>query len=370
MLRLMTETAEMPAERPRLRRSASDRRVGGVCAGVAAHLGIDAVIVRVVTVVSVLFGAPVVLPLYLVLWLLLPADGPVVEHIELPTVGLVVLSVLAIFVVTGGVALLSVGSVEVLVVLMLVAVGVAVLIGSTRGARPRGAPAMATGVLDPPVAAQPDDDRHEPRVRAWWHAAPPARRRRAPSLLARGTTGIALIAVAGAVLAGTPAREAVATGLLVTAAGLLVGSVYGRGRPLIALAVLFALALGATHFATLPEATPTYGTYLRPAGLRDVADRDTGVGAVTLDLTGVEAGSADTGVHRTLLVGSGHIVVIVPSSLDLRWTATVGVGTLTAFDEEDRGVALRSAGGADGSEDLSLEIVVGVGRVEIRRAIS
>lgn len=367
----------MPTERPRLRRSATDRRVGGVCAGVAAHLGIDVVIVRVVTVVSVLFGAPVVVPVYLVLWLLLPADGPMGGHqrgfLELPTIGVVLLTVLAIVLVTGAVALLSLGSVEVLLVLLLVGAGIVMLLGGARGLRERWPPVKATGAVDAPAepeaeAAAAAPDVNEPRVRAWWHEPPAPRRRRAPSVLARLTTGIALLAVAAEVLAGIPARDAVATGLLITAAGLLVGSMYGRGRPLIPLAVLFGLALAATHFATVAEATPTRGTYLRPSSLRAVADRDAGVGAVTLDLTDVQELLADGTVHRALRIGSGHVVVIVPPALAFRWSATVGAGTLVTFGDDDRGVGLRSAGGADGSEDLSLEVVVGVGRVEIRHA--
>ncbi|HEU0256461.1 MAG TPA: PspC domain-containing protein, partial [Microbacteriaceae bacterium] len=45
--------------------------IGGVCAGIAARLGIDAIIVRGIVVVFALFGGPVLL-LYAAAWLLLP----------------------------------------------------------------------------------------------------------------------------------------------------------------------------------------------------------------------------------------------------------------------------------------------------------
>jgi phage shock protein PspC (stress-responsive transcriptional regulator) len=55
-----------------LRRSRDDRVVAGVCGGVARQLGIDPLLVRVVTAVLAIFGAGVVL--YAAAWLLLPLD--------------------------------------------------------------------------------------------------------------------------------------------------------------------------------------------------------------------------------------------------------------------------------------------------------
>ncbi|PWC03628.1 hypothetical protein DCE94_11490 [Agromyces badenianii] len=75
---------------PWLRRLGVPRRsgwLGGVCAGVAARLGIDPIIVRGIVVVIALLGAPLVL-LYAVAWLLLPdTDGEI--HFERLTRGIV-----------------------------------------------------------------------------------------------------------------------------------------------------------------------------------------------------------------------------------------------------------------------------------------
>ena len=58
----------------RLRRSRTDRYVGGVCGGVAAYLNMDATLVRILTVVVTLFtGVPVVL--YLVALFLMPEES-------------------------------------------------------------------------------------------------------------------------------------------------------------------------------------------------------------------------------------------------------------------------------------------------------
>ncbi len=66
-----------------LRRLGVPRRagwLGGVCAGVAARLGIDPIIVRGIVVVAAVLGAPLVL-LYAIAWLLLPdVDGNI--HLE------------------------------------------------------------------------------------------------------------------------------------------------------------------------------------------------------------------------------------------------------------------------------------------------
>lgn len=54
--------------RQRLTRSYSDAVLGGVCAGIADFFGISPVIIRILFIV---FGA---VPLYILLWILLPTD--------------------------------------------------------------------------------------------------------------------------------------------------------------------------------------------------------------------------------------------------------------------------------------------------------
>jgi len=68
--------AELPG-RPQLRRSGTDRMLGGVSGGLAEHTGIDALLWRVGFVALTLAGGSGVL-LYLLLWVLLPS-GPLRE---------------------------------------------------------------------------------------------------------------------------------------------------------------------------------------------------------------------------------------------------------------------------------------------------
>ena len=99
--------------RPRLTRSRRDRKVAGVCGGLAAHLGIDPLILRVVVVVLTLFGGSGLL-LYVAGWLLLPDEGQ--QHSEIdriigrdrsrgPSVGAVLVTVVLLLVLAGSLGL-------------------------------------------------------------------------------------------------------------------------------------------------------------------------------------------------------------------------------------------------------------------------
>ncbi len=56
----------------RLTRSTDDKMLGGVCAGIADYTGIDVTLIRVLTVLGVVFGLGSVAVAYLVAWLLIP----------------------------------------------------------------------------------------------------------------------------------------------------------------------------------------------------------------------------------------------------------------------------------------------------------
>lgn len=62
-----------PAAR-RLTRAADDKMLGGVCGGLARYLDVDATLVRVLTVVAVIFGVLPVVLAYAALWVLMPSE--------------------------------------------------------------------------------------------------------------------------------------------------------------------------------------------------------------------------------------------------------------------------------------------------------
>jgi phage shock protein C len=66
-------SASVPRPR-RLVRRTDDKMLGGVCAGLADHLGVDPTLVRVLTVLATVLGAGSVVIAYLVAWVIVPKD--------------------------------------------------------------------------------------------------------------------------------------------------------------------------------------------------------------------------------------------------------------------------------------------------------
>ena len=77
--------AAVPVGAKRLYRSAADRQIAGVCGGLAAYLGVDSTVVRVIwAVLSIVPGAVICgVIAYLVAWFVMP-DAP--ERIHAPVV--------------------------------------------------------------------------------------------------------------------------------------------------------------------------------------------------------------------------------------------------------------------------------------------
>ncbi len=57
----------------RLYRSANDRMIAGVCAGLGQYLGIDPTVVRLIFLLLLFLGGNGLL-IYLILWLLMPVE--------------------------------------------------------------------------------------------------------------------------------------------------------------------------------------------------------------------------------------------------------------------------------------------------------
>jgi phage shock protein PspC (stress-responsive transcriptional regulator) len=56
----------------RLTRNRDDAMLGGVCAGVADHLGLDVTLVRILAVLGAVFGFGSLVVAYVVAWMLMP----------------------------------------------------------------------------------------------------------------------------------------------------------------------------------------------------------------------------------------------------------------------------------------------------------
>jgi phage shock protein PspC (stress-responsive transcriptional regulator) len=69
----MDDTATSPTY-TRLRRSRTDRMLGGVCGGLAKTLGVDAAILRIALVVATVLGFGLGVVIYLAAWILMPEE--------------------------------------------------------------------------------------------------------------------------------------------------------------------------------------------------------------------------------------------------------------------------------------------------------
>jgi len=70
----MSTPQPAPTSPRRLVRRRDDRMVAGVCSGVAAYLGVDVTLVRLVTVLGAIFGFGTFIVAYLVGWVLIPEE--------------------------------------------------------------------------------------------------------------------------------------------------------------------------------------------------------------------------------------------------------------------------------------------------------
>ena len=71
----------------RLMRSASDRQIAGVCAGIAEYLDVDATLVRVITAILAIYPGALIggLLVYLVAWFIIPASTMTLHSQSLST---------------------------------------------------------------------------------------------------------------------------------------------------------------------------------------------------------------------------------------------------------------------------------------------
>lgn len=96
-------TARRPA---RLARSRDDRMIAGVAGGIAQHLGVDPIVVRLVFVVLALIGGGGVIA-YLVAWLVMPDAAAEDDAPSVPESSRVSVAAGLILIAVGGVALVE-----------------------------------------------------------------------------------------------------------------------------------------------------------------------------------------------------------------------------------------------------------------------
>ena len=388
-----TPTADAPAAPPpgprvtreemkdlgRLRRSVTDRRVAGVAGGLARHLDVDPIIVRVALVVSSFFGGAGLVA-YVGAWVLVPEEGTDDEPLGLDrrsrSLALAGVGVLALLCAIGDWA----GAFWFPWPLAIVAAVAVWFVNRKDRSSPRAGQDTGSGYgygYDTGYGAEPSSaaastyapTAYAPQVRR----QPRNPRRRGPILffftlaliaLAEGALGV--VDLAGAAVADS-AYPALALGI--TALMLLLGAFWGRAGGLIALGLVAALATAATTVGTtVGEGRHDYA----PTSAAAVDDSyEFGGGRFTLDLSGVTDVEALDGRDITIDGVGGRVEVIVPDGVDVSATSQVVGGDSRIFDRHADGFDTTLRGFLDGGDevpDMTINIDLVAGEVIVREA--
>lgn len=401
--------------RSSVRRDTERRWFGGVCAGVAARFDVDPLLIRAAAIALTIAGG-IGIPLYLVLWLLLPdARGEVLAERAIrgsDAWAIVLLVLTGIVLLVGAVSVLGDGNAWGGSLWLLVPVGLVVWFVATRsrttptpwaGQAPPPPPAGATMSAPPPAPPTGDPStayRYPPTQQPAWGTPPPppgggwaprpqgpsggmpvppappqplgpppppAPRRRRPS----GFVGLVslglVIAVVGLVAAvaeplgftGEPVVLGLALALAAVSAIVLGLGATGRasgfsGFLVIVLGLVTVAAFGATHSTARGGVGDRVWT---PTSTSLPVSYSLGAGDATLDL-GDLAGLPATSDPATVAVsmGVGELTVRVPAGLDVRVENRVGVGELRHDRETtDGGLdSLETRSGTDVSRTVSV----------------
>jgi phage shock protein PspC (stress-responsive transcriptional regulator) len=354
------------------RTTGPDRKVAGVAGGLARHLDVDPVILRVAFVVLVFFGGAGLIA-YAACWLLVPEEGSPRRPLGLDDRN-------------RGFALIGVGILAGLALLSdtlgndffpwPVAIAIGLLVFLVVGVLDRDRKVVPTA---PPVPHRPDPVTGEPvPMGPGAYVAPPAQRpvprnprKRGPVLfwftLALAALGIGVLGIVDA--AGAGVADSAYPAVVVGACGLmlLVGAFWGRAGGLILVGLIASLALTLTTAAQDVEGGDINRTPLTAAAVP--SRLDTSAGEIVLDLTEVQDLAALDGRSLDLDADFGRIEVRVPAGLSVEVDAHIdGPGHLELFGDERGGIGIgdvsRHEAGA-GTPTLSIDADVSVGEIKV-----
>ena len=357
----------------RLRRSVSDRKVAGVAGGLARHLDVDPLLLRVAFVVLAFFGGAGLL-LYGACWLLVPEEGSDEAAITLDdrsrTLALLVVGVLAAFALLGD----SWGVFWFPWPLAIIALVVLLFVtrkdrraktpppGSGGGAVTGGDPSTYEGTASDGgtwtnqgpshYVAPPRDPRRRGPILFWFTLA----------LIALAIGILGMVDVAGVAVADSayPALAVGITGLM-----LLVGSLFGRAGGLILLGLVATVGMAASTVAGEWEGDRITETPVSSSEVQNTYDF--GAGELVLDLTEVRDPEELDGRQIRIEGGAGRIELLVPEDMNVEVNGEVGgPGAITLFGNERGGIDTTSHGLHDAGSDaptLTLDAELGVGEI-------
>ncbi len=366
----------------RLRRSRIDRHVAGVAGGVARHLDIDPIIVRVIFVVTAFFGGAGLFA-YGALWLLVPEEGedhaPVNLDEKARGVALIVIGVLAAIALVGG----TWGGNWFPWPLALVGLLAWFVLNRRHERRMQRYGTSQSGWVAPVATDESGQPVENPYAQSYaasypqqqYAYTPPPRprdpRKRGPilfwftlALIALGLGTLGIVDVSGVAVAGG-AYPALAMGI--TGTMLVLSAFWGRGGGLIPLGVLLTIPLVIASIASNVDGRDVVHS---PETAAEVQARYwNAAGEMTVDLSDVTDPEALDG--RTIVVegGVGRIEVIVPAGVTVNAEGTVnGPGSVEVFGQESGGIDVMASGsrsGGTGQPTIDVDAELGVGEIVI-----
>lgn len=377
----------------RLRRSTTDRKIAGVAGGIARHLDIDPIVVRIALVVLVFFGGGGIL-LYGAAWLLVPDDtGDSVVRLDerSRTVALAIVGVLTALSLVGD----AFGGWEFPWPLAVAGIVVVVLLSTGKGRKihehalkysghghwpgpqrmhgwhgvPKDAPLV--GEDGEPLPYDASGAPYAGPQPPPWQRSP---RKKGPILFGFAFALAALaVAVVGTVdLAGVDVLPSAYPAVVLASIGvmLVVGAFYGRAGGLIFFGLVAAVATAATSVASSYDAGEIRSTPDTAAEVAD--DYHLDLGEIDLDLTQVEDLENLDGHTIDIDLNVGRIAVVVPEDgLTVNVDATLeGVGEAKVFGDKSGNSLTGVHEGGDGTDlpELTIDATNYVGEIDIQTA--
>ncbi|MFD1859031.1 PspC domain-containing protein [Aeromicrobium camelliae] len=395
-----------------VRRPHDDRMIAGVSTAVGRWWNIDPVIVRVGFVVLAFIGLAGFI-LYAAAWLLLPDEGKDRSIVgeafglgendeQVRTIGLIAAAALAAAAVLGDSAWgFSDWSWAAVWIAIWIGVPIAFLYWLVKGRRdaraqvpppppptpgppaagPDPAPFREDDTVtidqtlpvryDPPAGPPPGQGPGEPSAGASPPPPQTPRRTWSPALFL-GTLSLTFIAW-GALWIWSLQTEPVAApvyvlvALVITALGLLVGSVVGDAGLLIPFGLILALALAVT--SALPSARAGDHRFVPVNAEQATRTLEVGAGQLRYDLTEVRDLDDLAGKSVQITHGAGVVRVVVPEELDVNVDARIRWGgQVSVFARHDEGWDARVEVPSDSDDAFTIDITSTVGVIEVVRA--
>lgn len=355
--------------------------IGGVCGGIARTLGVDPVVVRVVTAVLGLLGGTGIAA-YILAWILIPSDDGSnalqdarIDRSRMKQILLITVAVIA------GISLVDAlpGAWDGAGFLVLLGIGVIAW-------QAFGSDWFSSTSVTHTASADSSNVRVEQgadgqTVTVQSPAGTTVIKRARKSVLGRLVWN-GIVMVVGVLLllnvtdvTDISGRTIIAIALGLTGLGLVVSAVIGRARGLIALGLLLGVLTipGSMHF----DSNDTGDRLWQPisASAAAVTNYNLGAGNATLDLQDVVAAMMPgESVDIAARVGVGQLTVLLPLDADANYrvTSRTTIGEIHFLNSPiEQGLDQRSVHTLAGSADaptINLDLSTEVGQIEVRYA--